>query len=193
MSIEDKATFTRLEMQVADLKGDLSKIADTVAVVPNLVQDVDALKRQTAQIFEQQMKHAEMLVRHAEMHTQHTEALMAQREETRHARQSASDLSAEFKDAIGAMTRYVDTTQRATSGDIASLSKHVEALAKNQALVASETSTQTKTLANLNTLITTLTKTVTKNPHYLKIGVAVGGAIGTAIAAAVIAIWKALP
>lgn len=150
MSVDDRAAFARLEMQVADLKDDVSKIADTVAVVPALSADVDALKRQTAQIFEQQMKHSDLLLKHAELHTQHTEALMAQREEARQARQSASDLSHELKDAVAAMTRYVDSSQRSTAGEISALAEQVEKLATAQSVVATETCAQTKTLQSID-------------------------------------------
>lgn len=99
----------------------LDEHAKSIAAIPHIKSDVDHLRSQHKEIFEQSMQHGKMLLEHAKLHTQHADAIAAARDQARHATQSSSDLAREWRDAAVAIDRHVKGVAEAQSDKLDTL------------------------------------------------------------------------
>lgn len=137
MSDEIKAQVDMLHRDVSELRSvdlrlttlieDQGRTLDIVTeAIPRISGDVEFLKSQNKQLFEQQMEHGKMLLKHAELLTQHAESISGARDQARRATESASDLANEWRDAAAAIDRHVATVVNSQASSLEKTTAQVE-------------------------------------------------------------------
>jgi chromosome segregation ATPase len=183
MSDEIKAQVDMLHRDVLELRSVDNRLTTLiedqgrtlevlVEAIPKVTGDIEHLKSQAAQMFQQQMEHGKILLKHAELHTQHAESIAATRDQARRATESASDLSKEWKDAAQAIDRHVSGIANTQSGAIQRLATAQEQMNEQREKDREEQQLQT---AALNQLVKAVSSK--RFAVYVAAGAFVGGLI----------------
>lgn len=164
---EQREATSRMACVLEEHGRELAKIS---ASLPKMTIDIDYLKSQHTQLFEQSMRHGELLLKHAELHTRHAESIGAVREEVREVKQRSSDLSQEWTSAASAIDAHVKQVSAGHKAALARVVEGQEQAARAALAEAADRKLQTKALGTLAKVVTS-----PRVAAYITFGAIVGG------------------